>query len=317
MWSFASPLVFLLLPLPFFAMRLLPGSRAVTGALKVPATIATRLPRASVDGVRVKARRALPLLLWLALITAIAGPQKLEAVEALPVTGRDLVLAVDLSGSMEKEDFSLDGQTVSRLQAVKTVAKDFVERRAGDRIGLVLFAEQAYVAAPLTFDVAAVARAIDEATIGISGRSTAIAGGLGLAVKRLSKSEARSRVVVLLSDGSDTSGTVEPRDAAGLAKRLGITVHTIALGPVDLETRPKDRDAVDTATLRAIADTSGGQSFRVRDTADLEAVTAEIDRLEASGFDAPPATVRRDYWPYPATLALAVSLCLVVSRRAL
>jgi len=317
MLSFASPLVFLLLPLPLLAMRLLPGKEAVTGALLVPGSIGHALPTGARQSIRVRVRRVVPLLLWVALITALAGPQRLEAVEALPTTGRDLVLAIDLSGSMERDDFVLDGRTVSRLDAVKAVAKRFVTGRAGDRVGLVLFAEDAYAATPLTFDVAAVSRAVDEATIGISGRSTAIAGGLGLALKRLKNSEARSRVVILLSDGSDTSGTVLPRGVARLAKRLGVTVHTIALGPADLETAPKTRDAVDTATLRMIAETSGGETFRVRNTSDLEAVARAIDRLEASGLDQPPATLKRDYWPYPAMFALACSIVLVASRRAM
>ncbi|RFC65465.1 VWA domain-containing protein [Fulvimarina endophytica] len=317
MWSFASPLVFLLLPLPFLAIRLLPGRRAVTGALLVPASIAQTFPANTGEAVRLRVSRAIPIVLWLSLLIALAGPQRLEPVQALPATGRDLILAIDLSGSMEREDFDLDGRTVSRLDAVKAVGKQFVMSRAGDRVGLVLFAEFAYAASPLTFDVAAVSRIIDEATIGISGRSTAIAGGLGLALKRLEASDAQSKVVVLLSDGSDTSGDVLPRDAARLAKRLGVTVHTIALGPEDMETAPKTRDAVDTATLRDIAETSGGQTFRVRNTADLVAVTREIERLEASGFDKPAATVRQDYWPYPAILAFALAIFLIASRRSI
>ena len=132
-----------------------------------------------------------------------------------------------------------------------------------------------------------------------------------------SRMEAVEKLVILLSDGADTSGNVLPADVAKLARRLGIRVYTIALGPEDKETRPNDPDAVDTATLRLIAEESGGRTFRVRDTADLEAVTAAIDRLEASGLDRPPATVRRDLWIYPAMAAFACSLFLVVSRRAL
>ena len=317
MIDFALPLAFLLLPLPLLALRLLPGREAATGSLVLPESIGRGLPAGTRDGISVRARRAVPALLWLCLVTALAGPQRLEAVEALPVSGRDLVLAIDLSGSMEQEDFTLDGLTVSRLDAVKGVAKRFVAGRAGDRVGLVLFAEKAYVAAPLTFDVAAVSRAVDEATIGISGRSTAIAGGLGVALKRLEKGEARSKVVILLSDGADTSGNVLPADVARLAKSLGIRVYTIALGPEDKETRPNDPDAVDTATLQMIAETSGGQTFRVKNTGDLAAVTAAIDKLEASGLDRPPATIPRDLWIYPALAAFACSIFLVASRRAL
>ncbi|MBO0904601.1 VWA domain-containing protein [Jiella sonneratiae] len=317
MFDFATPAAFLLLPLPLLAMRLLPGREAVTGALILPESIGRVLPKDAREGVSVRIRRTVPIILWLSLVLALAGPQRLAPVDALPVSGRDLVVALDLSGSMEQKDFTLDGDTVSRLEAVKAVGKRFVEGRGGDRVGLVLFAEKAYVAAPLTFDVAAVSRAIDEATIGISGRSTSIAGGLGVALKRLERGEARSRVVVLLSDGADTSGNVLPADVARLAKSLGVTVYTIALGPEDQEARPNDPDAVDTRTLRQVAEASGGRTFRVRSTNDLEQVTAAIDRLEQSGLDRPPATVRSDDWIWPALVAFACSLFLVVSRRAM
>ena len=160
MWSFAAPYAFLLLPLPLLALLLLPPRRAASGALIVPAALAARLTAGSADGVRVRARRLLPALLWLALVLALAGPQRLEAVAALPTSGRDIVLSIDLSGSMEKDDFVLDGAPVSRLDAVKRVASSFVRSRAGDRVGLVIFAETAYFAAPLTFDVESVARAV-------------------------------------------------------------------------------------------------------------------------------------------------------------
>lgn len=315
MWSFAAPYAFLLLPLPLLALLLLPPRRAATGALIVPASIAARLTAGSADGVRVRARRLLPAFLWLALVVALAGPQRLEAVAALPTSGRDIVLSIDLSGSMEKEDFDLDGAPVSRLDAVKRVASSFVRSRGGDRVGLVIFAETAYFAAPLTFDVESVARAVDEAVIGISGRSTAISDGLGLAMKRLERSDAASRVVILLSDGANNAGTVQPDDAGALARRLGIRVHTIALGPDDLETAPQSRDAVDTATLRSIAGESGGETFRVRTTADLEAVTGAIDALETSAFDRPAAQIHRAYWIYPASLALLLSLGLILGGR--
>lgn len=317
MWSFAFPLAFLALPLPLVALMLLPPKKPSTGAVLVPASIGAGLSTGAAEGVRARVRRAVPALLWLCLVTALAGPQKLEAVEALPTSGRDIVLAIDLSGSMEKEDFALDGRQTSRLDAVKAVAEDFVGRRAGDRVGLVIFAETAYFAVPLTYDVAAASRAIDELTIGISGRSTAIAEGLGLALKRLSQSKAASRVVVLMSDGVNNAGDVEPNDAGALAKRLGIRVHTIALGPRDLETAPDARDAVDARTLRNIASESGGETFRVKTTADLKAVTAAIDALETSAFERPAAQIHRDYWIVPAAIGFAVALFLVVGERRL
>ena len=150
---------------------------------------------------------------------------------------------------------------LSRLDAVKRVASAFVAARRGDRIGLVVFGERPYVAQPPTFDVASVAHSIETAQIGISGRGTAIADGLGLAVRRLEKSKAATRIIVLLSDGVDTSGKVRADDVARLAARHGIKVHTIALGPEDLETQPRARDAVDAAALKAIAEIGGGTGF--------------------------------------------------------
>ena len=315
MWSLAFPYAFLLLPLPLLALWLLPPGRAAAGALTVPGSISEGLPTGAAEGVRLRARKLLRLLLWIALVTALAGPRRLEAVAALPASGRDIVLAIDLSGSMAKDDFVLDGRPVSRLDAVKTVASRFVRSRAGDRVGLVIFAETAYVAAPLTFDVEAVARAIDEATIGISGRSTAIADGLGLALRRLKTSDALSRVVILLSDGVNNAGDVAPADAGALAERLGIKVHTIALGPKDTASAPSDRDAVDAATLKRIAGESGGRTFRVRTMADLEQVAAAIDRLETSAFDRPAAAIYRAYWPYPAALAFLLAGLLAFDPR--
>ncbi|TGN31871.1 VWA domain-containing protein, partial [Paracoccus liaowanqingii] len=172
----------------------------------------------------------LAALAWVLLVLALAGPRIERQADVIPASGRDIVLALDLSGSMEQQDFILDGQPVSRLDAVKQTARAFVAGRTGDRIGLVIFGGRAYVAAPLTYDMGAVVQAIDEAQIGISGRGTAIADGLGLAIRRLDGSEAPSRVVVLLSDGVDTSGSVPAIEAARLAAAHGLRVHTIALG---------------------------------------------------------------------------------------
>jgi Ca-activated chloride channel family protein len=315
MWSLADPLALLLLPLPFLARFLLPPRRRESGAFFVPSAIAGAMAEIGSIGYATHVRRALPTLMWLMLVLALAGPRMLGTSDAIPSSGRDIVLALDLSGSMEKEDFNLDGQDLSRLQAVQKVGAHFVRRRVGDRIGLVIFGDRAYFGAPLTFDTVAVARAIQEAVIGISGRSTAISDGLGLAVKRLSKSDAPSRVVILLSDGVDTKGTVSAIDVAGLAKEHGIRVHTIALGPVDLETAPKTRDAVDTKTLREVAEESGGQSFRVKNMSDLTAVADALDALEPSPTLQPPLEVHHEYWMLPAGLALLLAVVIAFMHR--
>lgn len=304
--SLSAPLMLILLPLPLILMRLLPPDRRPRAALVVPPAI---LSGAQAAGLR-NGGRGLAALAWIALIVALAGPRVSAVSDIPPVTGRDILLAIDLSGSMLKEDFRLDGQPVSRLQAVKRTGAAFVAARRGDRIGLVVFGDRAYVASPLTFDGTAVARAIDEMAVGISGRSTAISDGLGLAMKRLSHSTARSRVIVLLSDGVDTAGTVPAVDAARFAATLGLRIHTIALGPDDLETAPASRDAVDAATLRAVAQAGGGESFRVRTTEDLRAMAATLDALEPDARQRPPVRAWRELWVWPAALALAGMVAL-------
>lgn len=314
--SLEAPLVLLLLPLPLLARYLLPRRRLATAALRVPAAIAAEVRPAPVSLRRSRLQRALPALIWVSLLLALAGPGDMRTLQRQLASGRDIMLALDLSGSMEREDFDLDGRRISRLEAVKQVASGFAESRAGDRLGLVVFGDRAYVAAPPTHDTVSVARAIDEAVIGISGKSTAISDGLGLALRRLRGSDAKSRVVILFSDGVDTTGDVAPEDVADLAKGLDIRVHTIALGPDDLESNPAARDAVDSATLRLIAEESGGEMFRVHDMTELEAVANAIDALEPSPSKAPPLRVWQGWWIWPAALAFALSLlALALSPR--
>ncbi|MGF1554365.1 MAG: VWA domain-containing protein [Paracoccaceae bacterium] len=314
--SVAFPLALLLLPLPLLLRRLLAPREERVGAVVVPPALAESLRPAEAPRAARTVRRLALGLAWGLVVLALAGPRELRALDVTLDSGRDIVLAIDLSGSMAIEDFDLDGARVSRLDAVKAVASRFVLGREGDRIGLVVFGERAYAPAALTHDVAAVAHTVRTAAIGVSGKSTAVADGLGLAIKRLREREATSRVVILLSDGRDTSGLVDPVAAAVTAKRLGIRVHTIALGPDDLATAPDPRSAVDTETLTRIAEVSGGEVFRVRDTADLVAVAAAIDRLEPSPADAPPIEVWHELWVWPAGLAvLAVLGLLVLDRR--
>ncbi|MEL6477849.1 MAG: VWA domain-containing protein [Pseudomonadota bacterium] len=309
--GFADPWVLLLLPVPLLALRLRQRIVAGGAALSVPDGIAHRLSLGVETGRMMRGMVLLPVAIWLTLVTALAGPRLAETNPALPVSGRDLILVLDLSGSMVREDFVLNDEQVSRLDALKHVATDFVRIRAGDRVALVLFGSRAYFATPQTFDVEAVAKAVADATIGLSGRATGISEGLGLAMKRLRDSEAAAKVVVLLSDGVNNSGPVDPLDAAELAAELGIRVHTIAMGPRDLETADGERDAVDARTLARIAERSGGETFRVRTTEDLVAVAQAIDRLEANEADGPSALVWRPLWPWPAGLAGLLTLALI------
>ena len=303
MITLAVPLALLLLPLPLLA-RFLPA-RAATAAAAERAAGPER-------------RRGLVLagLVWACLCLALAQPERVELVPDRSASGRDILIALDMSGSMATPDFALDGETVTRLAAVKRVARGFIAARTGDRIGLVIFADRAYVAAPLTHDLRAVTRALDEAEIGLTGRSTAISEGLGLALKRSLAESAEARVIVLLSDGRDTSARLDAVQVGRLAAENGVRIHTVALGPEDLETRPAARDAVDVATLRAIAQAAGGQTFRVRSMADLQAMAAELDRLEPNPSDRPPVEVPRPLWIWPAGVALLLLALVGMGREA-
>ena len=312
MIEFADPLLLALLAAPWPARRLLPPADPRSAALLVPDEVARLLEEDAAQPGQAPGARAAwlaPALIWVLLVVALAGPRQVLPVPALKVSGRDLAIAIDLSGSMVREDFDLDGTPITRIDAVKRVGAAFIRGRGGDRVALIAFGSEAYYAAPFTYDTDAVARRLEEAAIGISGRATNISGALGLALKRLGASDAATRVVVLLSDGIDNAGTTSPLGAADLAARMGVRVHTIALGPKDLATGAEgERGVVDAATLAAISERSGGESFRVRTTEDLRAVADAIDRLEATDRDGLAAEIHRELWVWPAALAGALAL---------
>ncbi len=289
MLEFAWPWVFLVLPLPWVAWRLLPAeARQDEAALRVPdledfSAFAAQPGVAAPRGVWIW----LAVLAWLALVTSAARPQWLGDPIEQTVSGRDLMLAVDLSGSMEIEDFILEGQAVDRLTATKYVAGRFIERRTGDRIGLILFGERAYLQAPLTFDRKTVRILLDEAVIGLAGDKTAIGDAIGLGVKRLRDNPENQRVLILLSDGANTAGAVQPLQAAELAAREHLKIYTIGVGAERMlvsgifgsrEVNPSQD--LDEETMTAIADKTGGRYFRARDTQELEKIYQVLDQLE-------------------------------------
>ncbi len=312
MFELADPWILLLLPLPVLVAKVLGPAQMAGGAMRVPEQVGQRLLAAGQRRIAQNARhlrQGMLWAIWLLLLLAAAGPRELSPVSALKVTGRDLAIVLDLSGSMVRDDFDLDGRKVTRLEAVTTVGADFARRRGGDRVALIVFGSEAYYAAPFTFDVEAIARRIERAQIGVSGRATNISDGLGMALKRMANSKAASRVVILLSDGVNNAGATNPQGVAELAAEMGVRVHTIALGPKDLSTAEVgERGVVDAATLRAVSEISGGESFRVKTMADLVAVGEALDALEASESDGLAAEVFREYWIWPAALAACLGV---------
>ncbi len=325
MIQIAWPWMFLMLPLPLLLRLWLPPAEPAQGAaLRMP--FLQELARPG-ESARLR-HRQWPLLLamaaWLLIVAASARPQWLGDPVALPVSGRDVVLAVDLSQSMQERDFQIQGQWVDRLTATKWVAEDFIARREGDRIGLILFGEQAYLQTPLTFDRETLWTLLDEAQIGLAGRATAIGDAIGLGVKRLRDKGEGSRVLILLTDGANTAGEVDPLQAAELAAREGLTIYTIGIGADEMlvrglfgTRRVNPSSDLDEETLRAIADRTGGRYFRARDTAELEAIYRLLDELEPVEQD--PETFRPVaalfYWPLAGALALITMLVMIKLRE--
>jgi len=325
MIEFAWPWIFLMLPLPWLIRTFLPPAEPARGAaLKVP--FLRELARPG-HGSHIDHRRW-PLWLaaaaWLLLVGAGSRPQWLGDPVALPASGRDLMLAVDLSQSMSETDFQIRGQTVDRLTATKWVAHDFIERRKGDRIGLILFGEQAYLQTPLTFDHETVLTLLDEAQIGLAGRATAIGDAIGLAIKRLRDKKNSDRVLILITDGANTAGEVKPLQAAGIAAREGLKIYTIGIGADEIlvrslfGTRRVNPSAdLDEKTLRAIAEQTEGRYFRARNTAELENIYRLLDQLEPVEQDPEifrPVAALYD-WPLAGALCLIVLLMIVKFRE--
>ena len=317
MIELADPLFLLALPVPLVLMRLLVLTSPRHRALFVPERIGAEMVAVASEDRKSAVTgwigQWLPAAIWVLLVLALCGPRSLAPIPAMKVSGRDMAVVLDLSGSMVRDDFFLDGRTVTRLEAVTTTGAAFARRRGGDRLALIVFGSEAYYAAPFSFDVEAVARRIENATIGISGRATNISDGLGLALKRFADSAADTKVVILLSDGVNNAGATNPRGVAELAAEMGVRVHTIALGPKDLTTAEEgERGVVDAETLRSIAQISGGQSYRVRSTEDLVRVAEDLDRLEATDADGLAAEIYTEYWVWPAAMAFVLGLFLVV-----
>lgn len=256
------------------------------------------------------------------LCAALARPQQLGEVIQPPREARQLMLAVDLSGSMSEPDMVLGGNVVDRLTAAKAVLSDFLDRREGDRVGLLVFGQRAYALTPLTADLTSVRDQLADSVVGLAGRETAIGDAIALSVKRLREQRQGQRVVVLLTDGVNTAGVLNPLKAAELAKAEGVRVHTIAFGGsgsyslfgVPIPTG--GGDDIDEDGLRKIAEQTGGRFFRARDTEELAGIYAELDRLEpvkAAGPSVQPK-VERYYWPLGAALLIGL-LAYALPRR--
>lgn len=321
MMHVAWPWMALLLPLPWLLYRMRTEAQSGGAAIYLPFVSALGPAGANSDGSN-HGVRALLVLIWILLVAAAMRPQWLGDPLPVPTTGRRLMLAVDVSGSMEAQDMA---NNATRLQVVQAVAGSFIDGRGGDQVGLILFGTQPYLQAPFSPDLATVHRFLDDAAIGIAGQETAIGDAIGLALKRL-RAEAGSdqrratkhSVLILLTDGQSNAGAVPPLEAAKLAAQQGLRIYTIGVGATANSGwfGSTGNPDLDENTLQSIAEITGGRYFRATDANTLRDVYREIDRLE-------PSAGRKQWWRpadewfrWPLGLALLLSVpALVLGTR--
>ncbi len=308
MIEFARAWAFLLLPLPivaWFALTRLPAR----GAVQVPLGVWHWMRALSGDRAGDRGKRPTGLVLrvlgWLALVTAHAGPHATGAALLTP-SGRDLVVAVDLSASMAEKDMSRAGGAIERISAVRDLLGAFVAERRGDRVGLIAFASDAYLIAPLTFDTRAVAQMLDELAIGLPGRKTDLGRAVGLSVQVLKKEPPAERLLVILSDGETNSGDLSALDAAALAEETGITIHMIGFA--------REIDGANARFMRDIAARTGGRYFDAETPETLGEIYAEINRIAPVSTHGNRPHLRKDWTWIPLVLALGL-LSLIVWRE--
>ncbi|MFM8332416.1 MAG: vWA domain-containing protein [Candidatus Methylumidiphilus sp.] len=325
MIEFAWPWAFAALPLPWLVWRFWPANVAVRqAALRMPFLAELEdLPTAARPASAQPAALWLATLAWVLLAAAAARPQWLGEPIELAMSGRNLMLAVDLSGSMDIRDFKLNGREVDRLTAVKSVAGQFIERRTGDRIGLILFGDRAYLQAPLTFDRKTVHTLLEESAIGLAGEKTAIGDAIGLGVKRLRDNPEKQRVLILLSDGANTAGEVQPLQAADLAAKEKLKIYTIGVGADEMiirdlfgARRVNPSEDLDEKTMTALATKTGGRYFRARDVAALEKIYQLLDELEPVERDKRYYRPHTElfFWPLGGAVVLAGALAWAKSK---
>lgn len=335
MLHFHSPWFALLLPLPFLLRWLLPTSRKEEGnkvaEIRFPAMERIKNVFPSCQAAK---KRSGPIffgllsLSWALLIAALMQPEHVDQFRQVKNKGYDLMLAVDISGSMQALDFSTPDKQISRLDVTKDVVGNFIKRRQGDRLGLILFGQNAYLHVPLTLDTASVCTMLNDAAPGMAGGATAIGDAIGLGVKTLRERPSGSRVLILLTDGEDNASSLPPLEAAKLAKQYGLRIYAIGIGKKGLVPFPNQLGGysmaevpIDEELLKEIAKETGGQYFSATDQKMLASIYAKIDELEKSEANETLFLVREPLYQYPLSLSLLALLALTLSqllrRRAL
>lgn len=317
MLTFAYPWLALLAPLPFAVWWLLPSHASNRAGLRVPffdrlVVLSGQQPH--LGGV-VAPRQTLPLialvLCWLLTLAALARPQWIEPPLHQDRPTRDLLLLVDLSGSMDTKDFvDASGQTVERLTAVKQVLGDFLSRRKGDRVGVVVFGDAPFTLVPFTTDLDLARTLLRDTIVGMAGPRTAFGDAIGLGIGLFDRSTVKAKTIIALTDGNDTASKAPPAEAAGVAKDRGIVIHTVAVG----DPTAAGEDKLDEAALKQVASTTGGGFFRALDRDQLAGIYQRLDQIETRRIDTVSFQPRRDIYWMPLAAALALSLAMQMLR---
>lgn len=311
MFQFASPWMFLLLPVPLLIYYLAPAYREPRLAVRVP--FMDLLYQLTGRGGREKAalsrRTAMQLaqvvLVWVALVVALARPTWMDqpVVRELPM--RDLLVALDLSGSMDTTDFTdPSGQTMNRLEAATQVLDSFLSRRDGDRVGLIFFGSAAFVQAPFTEDLDVVRELLGEAQVRMLGPRTMLGDAIGVAIRLFERSEVDDRVLIVLTDGNDTGSMVPPLRAAEIAADNGVTIFTIAMG----DPEAAGEQALDQVTLQAVADKTRGEYFHADDREELERIYQTLDQLNPRQVESLSYRPEHELYFWPGGFAIVLSL---------
>lgn len=326
MFHFYSPWLALLLPLPILLRWLLPAlSKEKRGeAAKICFPAVHRLKNVFPTSQAIKNRNnsiffSLLLLIWILLIVALMQPENVDQFRQVKNKGYDLMLAVDISASMQALDFSTQDKLISRLDVTKDVVGNFIKGRQGDRLGLILFGQNAYLHVPLTLDTDSVSRMLNDAVQGMAGNATAIGDAIGMGVRTLRERPANSRVLILLTDGDDNASSIPPLEAAKLAKQYGIRIYTIGIGKKGLVPFPNQLGgygmgevSMDEELLKEIAKETGGQYFSATNRKMLASIYAKIDELEKSEANEILFLIRKPLYQYPLSLSLIILLVLTL-----
>ncbi len=314
MVEFQNPWLFAALLLPVLVAIFVPASRASSTSLRVPFHHAVSALRTAGPATNRGWRTWLAALAYIALVVAAARPVKISEDVSVPLTGRDIMIAIDISASMAEMDWRSEVTRVTRMSVVKKIIGDFIARRQGDRVGVVVFGSNAYLQTPLTFDLKSAVDMLNDTVVGLAGPATAMGDAIGLTIKRLREAEANHRVVILVSDGAANAGWTKPDDAIRVAATEGLRIYTIGVGSKSVEKKSGGPStALDEPTLKKLASKTGGKYFLAKGGNELEEVYTELDKLEPAVVDDEIARTTTELYPWPLGFALAIAVLLIMT----